>query len=142
MMIENLRDDLSTMTTDLKANAQRVQDDFNNSITPLIGGILEDSQLLLRQEIALVRAEATQELSKAKRAGLALAVGGALGLIAALLCGLAMVQFLALNFPTWPSYSHYAVVALVFAVPAALALLRAKTVFDWRHVLIDVRRTQ
>jgi uncharacterized membrane protein YqjE len=127
--METLREDISTIAEELRANVHKVQDDVKTSITPLVSAILEDSQLLMRQELALAKAEARQELSRAKKGGSQLALGGALCLIAAFLGAITLVNLLLWNFPQLPQFAAYAIVTLIFGIPGALALQRAQRTF-------------
>jgi hypothetical protein len=73
----------------------------------LVGGIVEDAQQLIRQELMLARREVQQEMDKAKTA--AISFGVALGVLAlsAILLSLAVVYVVhqVAGLPLWGSYA-------------------------------------
>ncbi len=80
----------------------------------LVGELVQDAQLLLREEVRLAKAEIREEAAKAGRAGAAFGAGGAL-LHAALLCLAATLVLVGATFlPAW--LSALIVTALLAAV--------------------------
>jgi hypothetical protein len=59
-------------------------------ITQVVGGILDDFQKLMTQQVALLRAEVTKDWGKTKSAMCPLAVGAAIGVVALLQFGIAV----------------------------------------------------
>jgi hypothetical protein len=86
--------------------ADRIPTDTSPSMASLLGGIVNDIQTLIRQEMALAKAEMVREWDKAKTAAGSMAVGAgvlALGgffLCVTLVCVLAEVAGL----PWWASF--------------------------------------
>ncbi len=96
------------------------------SSTPgLVRGILDDLRDLVREEIALARAEVREELAKAKDAALAGAIG-----IAALAVGvLFLLTFCALGLAAllnWPAWSGFLIVGIILVIVGGGMLLRAR----------------
>ena len=89
-------------------------DNDEQSISQLLGGIIQDAQKLVRQELALARAELQNEWNKLKGATkvLALAVG-ALG-VAALLFAFSLVHVLS-DLVQLPAWASYLIVTFLFA---------------------------
>jgi uncharacterized protein (DUF983 family) len=74
------------------------------SMASLVGGIIQDAERLVRQEIALARREMQVELDKAKEAGAALAVGLGCALLGAICLTFTVVYALNLVLPLWASF--------------------------------------
>jgi Flp pilus assembly protein TadB len=100
------------------------------SVTSLVGGIVQDIQQLVRQEIRLARTEMRQEWDKAKTAAGAMAVAaGLLGLGVLLLCLMFVYLINYFGLALWGCYGIVAgVLILCGLVVAGLAYARAKTV--------------
>jgi hypothetical protein len=99
--------------------------------TEILSGIVGDVQQLVRKEIALVRQETTEELQKAKQAGIALATGGAVLAVGSLLLLLALARGFA-DLVEWPVWAGYGLVGgillLTGGILVALARKRAKQI--------------
>jgi hypothetical protein len=84
------------------------------SITGLVRGILDDTRDLIREELALARAEIREEISAVQTVGVAFggaAVAATIGIV--LLCiALGSALAYALNWPAWAGYGIVAVVLL------------------------------
>src|SRR3954464_3039602 len=100
-----------------------VQVESQPSISSLVGGIINDAQQLIRQEVALARKEIQEELSKAKSAVVSMAAGLALAVVGGLLFCLMLVHLLnyATEIPLWGCYGIVGGAFLLLA--AALALV-------------------
>ena len=91
----------------------------DESIGGLVRGALEDIRELIREEVALARAEVRHELNKARAAGVGFGVA-AVALVFAAGC---FVVALALGLATlleWPAWSGFAIVAVFLAVVGAI----------------------
>ena len=73
----------------------------DQSIGSLIGSLLTDTNRLIKDEIALAKAEAGQKVSQAKSGAISLAIGGALLLLGAIYLIQAIIYALALVMPGW-----------------------------------------
>ncbi|MFA6243713.1 MAG: phage holin family protein [Candidatus Hydrogenedentales bacterium] len=91
-----------------------------SSVMELIGGIITDVHLLIRQQLALSRHEIKSELGHAQSAGYLMAIGltiVAMGSV--LLCGM-LVHLLALMAPQLPLWGCYGIVGAPIAVLGAI----------------------
>jgi Flp pilus assembly protein TadB len=89
------------------------------SIGELVRGALADARELIREEVALARAEIRGELRKASGA----AVGFGVAAVAVLFAGFCVTVALALGISAlfeWPVWAGFAVVAVLLAVVGAL----------------------
>lgn len=103
-----------------------VNNNHDTTITPLLGGILQDARALLRQEIALLRSETKQELGKVKTAGIYVAIGSGLSLAGIILFFTMIAHLLSVRFPVHPIWVWYGVVTLFAGGAAALFLSFAR----------------
>lgn len=110
------------------------------SIVELVREVVNDVSTLVRQEIALARAELREESQRAIRAAIMGTVAaGALGL-ALLWLLIALTQGLAAAFG-WPLWSVYAGVGLVLALVGGVLLSAARKRFTTIEVLPKTRQT-
>jgi Putative Actinobacterial Holin-X, holin superfamily III len=73
--------------------AEHVQTEGPN-MTALVGGIIQDAQQLIRQEITLARSELKQEWTKAKDSAVAMTIGGVVALVGVFHLSLGLVYLL------------------------------------------------
>jgi hypothetical protein len=90
--------------------------EFETTMTPLLRGIVDDTQKLLRQEIALARIEVTEDAMRARDAVVGISVGAMMGYMAFIFVCFAVVYLLVAYWPTLPVWGAYAIVALALAV--------------------------
>jgi len=97
------------------------------SLTALVGGIVNDVQQLIRQELQLARTEVKQEWDKTKAAAVSLAVGAGMAAVAGLMLCHMVVYILReeAGLPVWGSYGIVGGVLAVFS-GLLLAIGRAK----------------
>jgi hypothetical protein len=91
------------------------------SMASLIGGIIQDAQRLVRQEVALARREMQVELDKAKTASVALGIGAGLCMLGAVFLCL-MVVFLLHELDALPIWVSFLIVGGVLAIGGAIGL--------------------
>ena len=91
------------------------------SIKDLIRGVLDDTRELIREEIALARAELREELSKARTAAIAIGAAAVAGVIGVVMLCVAAGGALA-DLLEWPAWGGYGIVAFVL-LAGALALV-------------------
>jgi hypothetical protein len=86
--------------------ADRIPADTSPSLSSLLAGIAGDLQTLVRQEVALAKAEFLREWDKAKAAAGAMAVGAAVLALGGLFLGLTVVAVLreVAGLPWWASF--------------------------------------
>jgi len=102
--------------------------DSQPSLASLVGGIVNDAQQLLRQEVTLAKQEVKEELSKVK----AVAASGAIALALAVVGGLLLCQML-VYLLFWatdqrlPLWACFGIVGAVFLAAAGVLAAVAKT---------------
>lgn len=114
------------------------------SLAQLVGNLMDDARALFRGELELARAELRDELSKARRAGIVLGVGGALAAVGALLLVLMLVQML-IAFAGMAPWLAYMLVGGGLTIVGVMALVvgarRAQTIDPVpRETLESVRK--
>src|SRR5262245_22922678 len=93
--------------------------DHDQSFTELVHNLLVDTRDLVREEIALARAEIREEMSKVGAVATALggaALAGSIGVVLLCVALGGAVAFLV----NWPPWAGYGLVAIVLLVVAAL----------------------
>ena len=90
--------------------------EFESTMSPLLRGILDDTQKLLRQEIALARVEVTEDALRARDAIMGISLGAIMGCLSFVFICFASVYFLIAYQPNLPVWGAYAIVAVVLAV--------------------------
>ena len=102
-----------------------VQIENQPSLSSLVGGIINDAQQLIRQEVLLVRREVQAELNKAKAAAISLGVGMALGVVGGLLLCFMLVHLLywltnpQLPHEQLPLWGCFGIIGVLFLIVAA-----------------------
>jgi hypothetical protein len=111
------------------------------SVGSLIRGALDDARELIREEIALARAELRAEATRVSAAGARMGMGGVLLLFAAAMLLVAVSLGVAALFE-WPAWAGFGVVALLLALGGAILassgrnlLRRVETLPRTRHTL-------
>jgi len=73
-------------------------------VASLVGGLIEDTQTLIRQEVALARRELQDEWTKTKTAAAMLGIAAAVCGLAALLLSFCAVSALEMVLPAWACF--------------------------------------
>jgi hypothetical protein len=95
------------------------------TLAQLVSGLVSDTKLLLRQELALAKHEIHEEVRKAKTAAICLGAGIGIAAIGGLLFIVMLVHLL--NALTdWPLWICYGIVGGVFAIVGAALLYKGK----------------
>jgi len=105
------------------------------SLSSLVGGIINDFQLLMKQEVALARRELADELRKAKQALISLGIGIGVLAIGGLLFVLMLVHLLSWAVPAIQLWGSYAIIGGILIAAGAALLLRAKSKAEDIHVV-------
>jgi Putative Actinobacterial Holin-X, holin superfamily III len=94
----------------------RFQSTRNGSLPDLVTGIIDDVRTLIRQEVALGRAEMLKELNKTKQAAMAVGAGIAVAAVGVLFLLLLLVNLIheAGGLPLWGSDAIVGGVLVVF----------------------------
>ena len=98
----------------------------------LVGGILDDARVLLRQEAQLFKDEVKLELSKAGRAASGFGVGAVLGGVGALFLLLMLVHGLN-DWFEWPLWVCYGLVGAAITGSGIALIVRARSLADSVH---------
>lgn len=92
------------------------------SVTQLVGGIVHDAQDLMRQQLALFRAEIQEDVRKTKDAVISLACGFFLAQIGISLLSFMLVYLLGHFQPQLPLWQCFGIVGGVFALGGLLCV--------------------
>jgi len=103
-----------------------VLSELKEEVTPLLRGIVADTQTLLRQEVALARCEVREDLKAASQVAAGAAVGAVVATMAGLLLCLALAQYISWSFPEIPLWGSYLSVGLGLGVTAAALLANVR----------------
>src|SRR5690348_8377647 len=102
-----------------------LQDPPPASMTSLVSGIISDAQELVKQQLALFRAEIKEDLRKTKEASLFLAFGAGVALLGGLVLNLAIPLLLNWAWPQLPLWAAFAIVGSVEAAIGAALIIKA-----------------
>lgn len=95
---------------------EEFRQEFESTVTPLLRGIAQDTQKLLRQEIALARIEVAEDAKRARDAVVGISVGAMMGYLSFVFVCFACVYLLVATEPTLPVWAAYGVMAIVLAL--------------------------
>jgi len=98
-------------------------------VATLLNGIVNDTQELLKQQLALFREEVEENLHKTRDAGIFLLMGAGVLMVGAIILGLALVQLLQHAVPTLPVWASYALVGSAVAIVGGGLIYQAKIQF-------------
>jgi hypothetical protein len=96
------------------------------SIGQLVRTVVGEAQELVRDELAIFRAEVRQEIAAAQAAGIWFSAAAVAALLAMVLFCVALGAGLAALFG-WPTWAGYGLVAVLLAVAAALFATRGRS---------------
>jgi len=98
------------------------------SLSSLVGGIINDFQSLMKQEVTLARREIAEEMQKAKQAAISIGIGIGIAWTGGLLLILMLVFLLSWAVPAIPLWAAFGIVGgiLVLIGVALLALAKKK----------------
>jgi hypothetical protein len=101
----------------------------------LVGGIINDFQVLVKQEAALARREFADELRKGKQAAISLGIGVGVLTVGALLLIFMLVFFLNWAVPAIPLWGAFGIVGGLLVLVGLALLVRAKSKAEDIHVV-------
>jgi len=114
--------------------ADNLQSEGQPSLASLVGGVINDAQQLIRQEVTLARREVQQELDKAKTAAVSVGIAIGAAIPGALMLCLMLVYLLHWltggmeNDPAAiPLWGCYGIVALLFLAVSVMLFYIAKS---------------
>jgi hypothetical protein len=96
------------------------------SLASLLGGVISDLQLLIKQEAALARWEFADQVRKTKEAALSLGIGIGIAALGGGLLILMLVHLLNWVVPSIPLWASYGIVGAVLSGAGAILLLKGK----------------
>jgi hypothetical protein len=99
-------------------------------ITPLISGIIQDAQTLLKQQLTLFQTEVKQDLRRTRDAAIPLAAGVAVAFVAVILLCFTLVYALVWIWPQLPLVAAYGIVTLTVGLIGGVLLFMGKSKFD------------
>ncbi len=99
---------------------------LKEEVTPLLRGIVTDTQTLIRQEVALARSEVRQDLKAATQVAAGFAVGAVVATMAGLLLCLALANYISWSFPEIPLWGSLLAVGLGLGIAAAALLTNSR----------------
>jgi uncharacterized membrane protein YqjE len=92
--------------------ATDLQNGTETSVTGLVKGIIEDVQLLTKQQFTLFKQELQEDFTKTRHAALPMVIGLGVALIGTLLFGITLAEILALYVPRWAAFAIVTAVLL------------------------------
>lgn len=108
-------------------------DDNNESsvgLMPLVNGIVEDAQTLIRQELSLFQSEVKEDLGRTRTAAIPLVCGLAATLLAGFFLGTALVRWLMFQWPDLSDFAAYGAVGAVLAVIGIILVVVGMTLVN------------
>lgn len=123
---------------------EEIRRELESTVAPLVRGIVEDSQKLLRQELTLVKAELREEARRLRDAVVLSGVGVGVLLVGLLLLGGAFACFLFEFVGMLPLWGAIGVASALFLVVGALILTngtrRAKKIKGIPEQVVETMR--
>lgn len=98
--------------------------EFESTVAPLLRGIVDDTQKLLRQEIALARVEVTEDAMRARDAVVGISLGAVTGYLSFVFVCFSCVYLLVSFQPTLPVWGAFAIVAFALALTSWILTMR------------------
>lgn len=95
---------------------RELQQELQNGISPLISGIVADTQSLLQKEIELARAELRVEVSKIRQSFLLIGIGYALALVSGILFAATIAALLIYLRPETLLWQSFCAVAVLVGI--------------------------
>ena len=109
-------------------------EDTVGSIPAMIRSVFDDARELIREEIAVARAEVREEMSSAQTVGMAFGAAAVAGITALVLLCAALGGAVAYLF-NWPTWAGLGLVALLLGVAAFIAVRYGQGQLNKIHAL-------
>src|SRR5437660_607392 len=100
------------------------------AITPLITGIVNDFQALIRQQLTLFQKEMKNDLQRTRDATIPLAVGAIVCFLAGIILCMAIAHLIVYLWPACPYFAAYGIVGILLAIVGGVLVYTGKTKFD------------
>lgn len=107
-----------------------LQNESSQGLMPLINGIVEDAQTLVRQELSLFQSEVKEDLGRTKTAAIPLVSGLAVSLLAGFFLLTAVARWLMYEWPQMPDFAAYGLVGAVLAVFGTILVVVGMTLVN------------
>lgn len=107
------------------------------SVTSLVGGIINDSQQLIGQQLNLFRREIQQDMARTRQAACVLGAGVGVGLLASIVLIFALAHLIHWAAPDLPLWACYGLVGVVVGGIAGWLVYAGKKQFDAFNPLPD-----
>lgn len=117
--------------------ANELQTAPEQSLTSLVSGIIEDLQVLIKQQTVLIRSEIKDDLQKTTAALAALAVGAGVAVLGMFLLSLMAVYLLHWAAPDLPLWACFTIVGGTLSLLGGALLYAGKKRFDSFNPLPD-----
>ena len=104
---------------------EEVRQQVDATVVPLLKGILDDTQTLVRQEIALAKVEFKEDAVRARDAAIALSGGAIAAVLASVLLSFTLVHAIAAIFTDLPMWAAYGIVTVLMGAAAGVLLTGA-----------------
>jgi len=107
----------------------------NGTITPLVKGIIDDAQVLFRQQLELLQHELRRDAVQARDAGLKWGAGVAAAAVGGVMGGHMAVFLLRALWPELPLWGSYGIIGIGLFVIAGILFWWGKVQFDSLRLL-------
>jgi hypothetical protein len=117
-------------TQGVKVMAPEQTTNSSPGITPLITGIVNDAQALIRQQLTLFQTEVKNDLHRTKEASIPLAVGAIVCFLAGIILCIAIALLIVYLWPACPYFVAFGIVGVVLAIVGGVLVYTGKAKFD------------
>jgi hypothetical protein len=117
--------------------ADDVQTMNGTSVTSLVGGIIDDAQRLMSQQLKLFRSEIQHDMARTRKASFLLGSGLGIAFLGGIVLIFALAHLLNWAFPTFPLWACYGVIGFVVAALGGFLAYTGKKQFDSFNPLPD-----
>ncbi len=102
----------------------------NATLTPLVAGIVNDAQALIRQQLTLFQTEMKNDLRRTKEATIPLVIGVVVCFLAGLILCMACAYLILYIWPACAQFVAFGIVGIVLAIIGGALLYTGKAKFD------------
>jgi len=99
-------------------------------LAPLISGIVQDAQSLLRQQLTLFQTEVKHDLTRTKDAVIPISIGVAVSAVTMILLCLTIVYALVWIWPQLPLFAAFGIVTVILGIIGGALIYMGKAKFD------------
>lgn len=107
------------------------------SLTELVKGIIDDVQVLTKQQFTLLKQELQEDMGKTRKAAMPMIVGMVVAFVGVLILAIALAQLLDWIFPALPLWVAYGIVGVVISGAGAALFLAGEKKFESFNPLPD-----